>query len=99
MTTTAPLHRHAPSPAPLVIRLRDLAPHLSHRARARLALDRIVDHVDALDAARDRAAAYALLAQMRSDRRPVEEFTATVVVPQAAVFPHGVPARTTRTGR
>jgi hypothetical protein len=32
--------------APLVVRLRDLAPHLSHASRARLALDRIQQRAD-----------------------------------------------------
>ena len=87
-------HAHAPNPAPLIVRLRDIAPGLigdSHGVRywrARLALDRIVDHADALDRARDQAAAWAALAAVRSADQPVADFTGTVVTPQAAVFAH-----------
>jgi hypothetical protein len=72
------------------VRLRDLAPHLSHAARARLALDRITDHVDALDRARAQAHAHAFLASLHE---PIAEFTPTVVTTTGDVFgPGGPPA-------
>lgn len=79
-------HTHPPNPVPLVVRLRDLAPHLSHHARARLALDRIVDHVDALDRARDQADAMARLIELRTYGTRVDEYTGTVVVPRDRIF-------------
>ena len=91
------VHTHPASPAPLVVRLRDLAPHLSHTARARLALDRIVDHIDALDRAKAQAHAYASLASLHE---PIAEFTPTVVTTTGDVFgPAGPPAAPTRTIR
>lgn len=87
------MHTHPRNPAPLVVRLRDLAPHLSPTARARLALDRIVDHSDQLDRAHDQAAAHAALAALRSANVAIADFTGTVVTSQAAVF--GGPAVTT----
>lgn len=52
-------HTHRPSQAPLIVRLRDLAPHLSHEARALLALQRMYAHVDQVDAAQASLAAAA----------------------------------------
>jgi hypothetical protein len=57
-------------PAPLVVRLRDLGPALSHEARARLAVDRILAAVDREQATIDLYAAH----------EPIPEFVATAEV-------------------
>lgn len=67
MTAPADLrtHTHPANPAPLIVRLRDLAPHLGHAARARLALDRIIEHDVQLHTA------HAILADVTAFRRDI----------------------------
>lgn len=82
LTAPTPTAPATPAPsafaAPLVVRLRDLGPALSHAARAELALLHIYRAVDAEEVTADRARAALDLSAQRLYGPPVPEFTRTV---------------------
>ncbi len=72
---------------PLVVRLRDLGPALSHRARATLALDRIRAAAEAHAILDDQQQATEELHHLLIHGRPVPDLVPTVVVPRTMLPP------------